>query len=74
MKKLIFVIALSFIFIASLYYGFVNASKAKKLEQKLADYEIEFNNVVSENEKYKDSIDKLESKLFGIENVLGNNP
>jgi cell division protein FtsB len=67
MKKLILVTALSFIFIASLYYGFANASKAKKLEQKLADYE-------AENEKYKESIEKLESKLFGIESVLRNNP
>jgi peptidoglycan hydrolase CwlO-like protein len=74
MKKLIFAAALFFISIASLYYGFVNASKAKKLEQQLADYEIEFNNVVSENEKYKESIDKLESRLSGIENVIRNNP
>jgi cell division protein FtsB len=74
MKKLIPVIALSFISATSLYFGFVNASKAKELEQKLADYEIEFNNLVLENEKYKESIDKLESKLFGIENALRNNP
>jgi cell division protein FtsB len=72
-KKLISVVAI-FIIFASLYYGFSSASKVKKLEQKLADYEKDFNNVVSENENYKSSIDKLESKLLSIENALRSTP
>jgi peptidoglycan hydrolase CwlO-like protein len=74
MKKLILIIALFIILIASIYYNYINILKIKELEQKLTDYEVEFNNVISENEMYKESIEKLGNKIFSIENFLNNNP